>query len=82
MSHAQQLHNRRYLDGYMQIINCAGLPDNVKVEVCQQVHDAVLATVQWTIEQALERVRGGAAGDAATMTAEACPTGCHRMCHV
>ena len=54
MSHAQQLHNRRYLDGSMQIINRAGLPDKVKAEVCQQVHATVLATVQWTIEQALE----------------------------
>src|SRR2546429_6230265 len=26
MSHAQPLHNRRYLDGYVQIINRAGLP--------------------------------------------------------
>ena len=42
MSHAQQLHNRRYLDGYMQIINRAGLPDNVKAEVCQQVHASAL----------------------------------------
>ena len=50
----QQLHNRRYLDGYVQIINRAGLPDNVKAQVCQEVHNAVLATVQWTIEQALE----------------------------
>ena len=54
MSHAQQLHNRRYLDGYMQIINRAGLPDNVKAKVSQQVRATVLATVQWTIEQALE----------------------------
>ena len=54
MSHAQQLHTRRSLDGSMQIINRAGLPDKVKAEVCQQVHATVLATVQWTIEQALE----------------------------
>lgn len=54
MSHAQQLHNRRYLDGYMQIINRPGLPDNVRTAVCQQVEHAVLSTVQWTIEQALE----------------------------
>ena len=54
MSHAQQLHNRRYLDGYMQIINRTGLPDNVRTAVCQQVEHAVLSTVQWTIEQALE----------------------------
>ena len=54
MSHAQQLHNRRYLDGYIQIINRTGLPDNVKAEVCQQVQHAVLTTVQWTIERALE----------------------------
>lgn len=54
MSHAQQLHNRRDLNGSMQSINRAGLPDNVKAEVCQQVHATVLATVQWTIEQALD----------------------------
>src|SRR5262245_5446761 len=54
LSHAQQLHNRRYLDGYMQSINRTGLPDNVRTAVCQQVEHAVLATVQWTIEQALE----------------------------
>ena len=57
MSHAQQLHNRRSLDGSMPIINRAGLPDKVKAAVCQQVHATVLATVQWTIEQALEEER-------------------------
>lgn len=54
MSHATQLHNRRYLDDYLTIMNRAGLPDNVKAQVCQQVQHAVIATVQWTIEQALE----------------------------
>ena len=57
MSHAQQLHNRRSLDGSMPIINRAGLPDKAKAAVCQQVHATVLATVQWTIEQALEEVK-------------------------
>ena len=56
MSHAQQLPNRRYLDGSVQIIKRAGLPDNVKAQVCQEVHQAVLATVQCTIEQAREEV--------------------------
>jgi hypothetical protein len=49
MSHAKQLHNRRYLDDYLTIMNRAGLPDNVKAQVCQQVQQAVIATVQWTI---------------------------------
>jgi transposase-like protein len=54
MSHAKQLHNRRYLDDYMEIINRKGLPGNVTSEVCQQVQDAVVATTQHMIEQALE----------------------------
>jgi hypothetical protein len=54
MSHAKQLHNRRYFDDYVEIINRAGLPGNVKVELCQQVHHAVITTVQGVIEQALE----------------------------
>ena len=54
MSHAKQLHNRRYLDDYMEIINRKGLPGHVKSEVCQQVQDAVVATTQHVIEQALE----------------------------
>ena len=54
MSHATQLHDRRYLDDYLQIINRSGLPSHVKSEVCQQVQQAVLTTVKWTLEQALQ----------------------------
>ena len=54
MSHAKQLHNRRYFDAYMEIINRKGLPGHVKGELCQQVNDAIVATTQHVIEQALE----------------------------
>lgn len=54
MSHAEQLHDRRYLDGYLTIINRTGLPGNVKAEVCRQVQEAVISTVKWTLEEALE----------------------------
>jgi transposase-like protein len=54
MSHAKQLHNRRYFDDYMEIINRKGLPGNVKSELCQQVNRAVVATTQSVIEGALE----------------------------
>ncbi len=54
MSHAQQLHNRRYFDDSMEIINRKGLPGNVKSALCHQVQDAVVATTQHGIEQALE----------------------------
>jgi len=54
MSHAQQLHNRRYFDDYMEIINRKGLPGHIKSALCQQVNDAVVTTTQQVIEQALE----------------------------
>src|SRR5256712_4407148 len=54
MSHAKQLHNRQYFDDYMEIINRKGLPGNVKSKLCQQVNEAVVATTQQVIEQALE----------------------------
>ncbi len=54
MSHAKQLHNRRYFDDYMEIINRKGLPGNVKSELCQEVQNAVVGTTQHIIEQALE----------------------------
>ena len=54
MSHVHQLHNRRYFDDSMEIINRKGLPGNVKSELCHQVNDAVVATTQQVIEQALE----------------------------
>jgi hypothetical protein len=54
MSHAQQLHNRRYFDDSMEIINRKGLPGHIKSELCQQVNDAVVTTTQQVIDQALE----------------------------
>ena len=54
MSHAKQLHNRRSLDDYLEIINRTGLPGKVQADVCQQVQDMVIATVQGALEQALE----------------------------
>ena len=54
MSHAKQLHHQGYFDDYLKIINRSGLPGNVKSELSQQVHHAVIATVQSVIEQALE----------------------------
>jgi transposase-like protein len=54
MSHAKQLHHRRYLNDYLEIINREGLPSNVKNDLCFQVQDVVLTTVQQVIEEALE----------------------------
>ena len=54
MSHAKQLHHRRYLNDYLEIINREGLPGNVKNDLCRQVQDTVIATVQHVIEGALE----------------------------
>ena len=54
MSHAKQLHNRRYLNDYLEIINRESLPGNVKNDVCRQVQDTVIATVQHVIEAALD----------------------------
>jgi hypothetical protein len=53
MSPATPLHNRRYFDDYLEMINRHGLPGNVKHAVCQQVRGAVLSTVQAVIEHAL-----------------------------
>ena len=41
MSHAKQLHHRRYLNDYLEIINREGLPGNVKSDLCLQVQDTV-----------------------------------------
>jgi len=54
MSHAKQLHNRRYLNDYLEIINREGLPGNVKNDLCRKVQDTVIATVQHVIEAALD----------------------------
>ena len=53
MSHAKQLHHRRYLNDYLEIINREGLPGNVKSDLCLQVQNTVIATVQHVIEEAL-----------------------------
>jgi len=45
MSHAKQLHHRRYFDDYMEIINRKGLPGNVTSELCEQVNRAVVNLV-------------------------------------
>ena len=54
MSHAKQLHNRRYLNDYLEIINREGLPGNGKNDLCRKVQDTVIATVPHVIETALE----------------------------
>src|SRR5262245_41249441 len=54
MSHATQLHNCGYLADYMQIMHSCALPGNVPDALCRQIHDRALATVQWTLEQALD----------------------------
>lgn len=54
MSHATQLHNRGYLTDYMKIMNGSVLPGNVDDAVYGQVHDRVVSSVKWTLEQALD----------------------------
>ena len=54
MSHAKQRHHQGYFDDYMKILNRRGLPGNIKRALSQQVHHAVIRTVQSVIEQALE----------------------------
>jgi putative transposase len=54
MSHAKQLHNRRYLNDYLEIINREGLPGNIQSDLCLKVQDTVVTTVQHVIEEALE----------------------------
>ena len=44
MSHAEQLHHRRYLNDNLEIINREGLPGNVKTDLCLTVQDTVIAT--------------------------------------
>jgi putative transposase len=53
MSHAMQLHHRGYLADYMQIMNASALPGNVDEAVYDQVHQQVVSSVKWTLEQAL-----------------------------
>ena len=54
MSHAKQLHHRRYLNDSLEIINREGLPGNVKTDLCLTVQETVSTTVQHVIETALE----------------------------
>ena len=54
MSHATQLHHRGYLADYMQIMNASALPGNVYDAVYGQVNQRVVASVKWTLEQALD----------------------------
>lgn len=54
MSHATPLHDRRYLDDYRQMIHRSGRPSHGKAEGCQQVQQAVLVTLTWTLAQALQ----------------------------
>jgi hypothetical protein len=54
MSHAKHLHNRRYLNDSLEMINREGLPSNVKHDLCLQVQDVVVTTVQQVIEAALD----------------------------
>jgi transposase-like protein len=54
MSHATQLHNRRYLNDSLEIINRRGLPGNVKSAVCHEMQHAVTTTVKRVLEHSLE----------------------------
>ena len=54
MSHAKQLHHRRYVNDYLEIINREGLPGNSQSDLCLKVQDTVVTTVQHVIEEALE----------------------------
>jgi hypothetical protein len=57
MSHAQQLHHRRYLNDYPEIINRQGLPGQLQNDLCLQVQATVSAPVQHLIEATLEEER-------------------------
>jgi hypothetical protein len=52
MSHAKQLHHRRYLNDSLEIIHREGLPGNGKTDLCLTVQDTVIATVPHVIEAA------------------------------
>ena len=54
MSHAKQLHHRRYLNDYLEIIHREGLPGKIHSDLCLKVQDTVVTTVQPVIEEALE----------------------------
>src|SRR5262249_39325924 len=54
MSHATQLHDRGDLADYRRIMHRCALPGNIQDEIYRQVHARAVATVKWTLEQALE----------------------------
>jgi transposase-like protein len=54
MSHATQLHHRGDLADYMQIRNTSALPGTVYEALYGQVHEQVVASVKWPLEQALD----------------------------
>jgi transposase-like protein len=54
MSPATQLHTRRYLNDYLEMINRHGLPGNGKSAVGQEMQQAVTTTVQGGLEHSLE----------------------------
>ena len=54
MSHAKQLHHQGSFDDSLKMINRSGLPGHVKSALSQQVHHAVIATVQGVLAPALE----------------------------
>jgi hypothetical protein len=54
MSHATQLHNRGYLDDSMQSMNSSPLPGHVHDEVYGRLQASALATVQWSLAQAVD----------------------------
>jgi transposase-like protein len=54
MSHAKQLHHRRYLNDYLEILNREGLPGNIQSDRCLKVQATVVTTGQHVIEEALE----------------------------
>ena len=53
MRHAKQRHNRRSVHDSLESIHRAGRPGNGKSDLCLQVHDTVMATVQHGIAEAL-----------------------------
>jgi hypothetical protein len=55
MSHAQQLHNRRYFNDSMESIHRQGLPGNVKRALGQHGNAAVVATTRRVIETGVGR---------------------------
>jgi hypothetical protein len=54
MSHAKQLHHRRYLNDYLEIFNWKGQTGKATTDLYPQVQDPVTATVQYILETVLD----------------------------